>query len=46
MYIYKITNKINDKVYIGQTIRSVENDGFNIVAKLEDIELITNFITL
>lgn len=24
MYIYKITNKINNKIYIGQTIRSVE----------------------
>ena len=24
MIIYKITNKINDKIYIGQTIRSLE----------------------
>ena len=25
MYIYKITNKINNKIYIGQTIRPVED---------------------
>ena len=25
MYIYKITNKINNKMYIGQTIRPVED---------------------
>ena len=24
MYIYKITNKINKKIYIGQTTRSIE----------------------
>ena len=24
MYIYKITNKINNKIYIGQTIRKIE----------------------
>lgn len=24
MYVYKITNKINDKIYIGQTTRSIE----------------------
>lgn len=24
MYIYKITNLLNDKIYIGQTITSVE----------------------
>ena len=23
-YIYKVTNDVNDKVYIGQTIRTVE----------------------
>ena len=27
MYIYKITNKLNGKIYIGQSIRSVEKSG-------------------
>ena len=25
MYIYKITNTINNKIYIGQTIKNIEN---------------------
>jgi group I intron endonuclease len=28
MFIYKITNKVNDKVYIGQTVRPI-NKRFN-----------------
>lgn len=29
-FIYKITNDVNGKVYIGKTLHSVEKDGKNI----------------
>lgn len=30
MIIYKITNKITGKCYIGQTVQTLKNDGINI----------------
>ena len=33
-YIYKITNEINQKVYIGKTLTSLEKDGKDIFMTL------------
>lgn len=44
-YIYKITNKINNKVYIGETTTTLVKDGVTIQEKvlIMDTDIIIQF---
>lgn len=44
MYIYKITNKINEKIYIGQTVRSIKERWWNHCSSLSNCKALSSAI--
>ena len=46
MIIYKVTNKVNNKVYIGQTIQDLDSRLIIIFIELKKAMITINFIML